>query len=214
MTRILVVEDSSTQAMELRYLLESAGFEVVIAHDGTSGFQRCKQLDVDAVLSDVLMPGMDGYELCKAIKADPETASLSVLLLTSLSEPMDIIHGLSCGADYFVTKPYDSAYLVGRVRHLLENRALRGERKTSPPSSVNVLLMGKQFTINAEKEQMLDLLLATVDEVLRSRQREFEARLNEQTLRESQGVLQSALDAFARQIAIVDARGKIRMFNA
>jgi len=214
MTRILVVEDSSTQAMELRYLLESAGFEVVIAHDGTSGFQRCKQLDVDAVLSDVLMPGMDGYELCKAIKADPETASLSVLLLTSLSEPMDIIHGLSCGADNFVTKPYDGAYLVGRVRHLLENRALRGERKTSPPSSVNVLLMGKQFTINAEKEQMLDLLLATFDEVLRSRQREFEARLNEQTLRESQGVLQSALDAFARQIAIVDARGKIRMFNA
>ena len=214
MTRILVVEDSSTQAMELKYLLESAGFEVVVAHDGTSGFERCKQLDVDAVLSDVLMPGMDGYELCKAIKADPETASLSVLLLTSLSEPMDIIHGLSCGADNFVTKPYDGAYLVGRVRHLLENRALRGARKISSPSSVDVLLMGKQFTINAEKEQMLDLLLATFEEVLRSRQREFEARLGEQTLRDSQSVLQSALDAFARQISIVDARGKIQMFNA
>src|SRR4051812_16692841 len=124
MKRILVVEDSPTQAMELESLLQSAGFEVVIAHDGSSGLERCKQLDLDVVLSDVLMPGMDGYELCKAIKADPQTASLSVLLLTSLSEPMDIIHGLSCGADNFVTKPYDGAYLIGRVRYLLENRAL------------------------------------------------------------------------------------------
>src|SRR5262245_61122766 len=101
MTRILVVEDSSTQAMELKYLLESAGFEAVIARDGRSGFERCKQLDVDAVLSDVLMPGMDGYELCKAIKANTDTATLPVMLLTSLSEPMDIINGLSCGADNF-----------------------------------------------------------------------------------------------------------------
>lgn len=212
MTRILVVEDSPTQAMELKYLLESAGFEVDIAGDGRNGFERCKQPGVDAVLSDILMPGMDGYELCKAVKAHPATASLPVLLLTSLSEPMDIINGLTCGADNFVTKPYDGAYLVSRVRRLLENRALRAERKAD--AGVNVLFMGKQFTIDSEKEQVLDLLLATFEEVQRSRQREFEARLKERTLRESQGVMQPVLDALARQIAIVDQSGSVMFVNA
>ena len=212
MTRILVVEDSPTQAAELQYLLESAGFEVDVARDGASGLERSKRLEVQVVLSDVVMPGMDGYELCKRIKGDPATAFLPVMLLTSFSEPMDIIRGLECGADNFLTKPYEGAYLIGRVRRLLENRALRGDRKVS--LGVDVLLMGKQFTVNSEKEQMLDLLLSTFEEVLRSRQREFEAKLNEQTLRESQRSLQSALDALARQIAIVDTRGNIQAINA
>jgi len=212
MTRILVVEDSPTQAIELQYLLESAGFNVDVARDGSSGFERCKELGIDVVLSDVVMPGMDGYELCKRIKDNPSTALLPVMLLTSLSDPMDIIRGLECGADNFLTKPYDGAYLIGRVRRLLENRALRGDRKVS--LGVDVLLMGKQFTINSEKEQMLDLLLSTFEEVLRSRQREFEAKLSEQTLRESQRFLQSALDALTRQIAIIDSHGNIQAINA
>ncbi|HEY3256759.1 MAG TPA: response regulator, partial [Polyangiaceae bacterium] len=212
MSQILVVEDSPTQAAELRTLLESAGFIVTIARDGTSGFERCKRLDVDVVLSDVVMPGMDGYELCKCIKGDPTTALLPVVLLTSLSDPMDIIRGLECGADNFLTKPYDGAYLIGRVRRLLENRALRGQRKVS--LGVDVLLMGKQFTINSEKEQIVDLLLSTFEEVLRSRQREFEAKLSERTLRDSQRSLQSALDALARQIVIIDDRGIIQTLNA
>jgi len=212
MTRILVVEDSPTQAMELRYLLESSGFEVEVACDGASGLERCMQLGVDAVLSDVVMPGMDGYELCKSLKGNPVTAVLPVMLLTSLSDPMDIIRGLECGADNFLTKPYDGAYLIGRVRRLLENCALRADRKVS--MGVDVLLMGKQFTINSEKEQVLDLLLSTFEEVLRSRQREFEAKLSEQTLRESQRFLQAVLDALARQIAIIDSRGNIQMVNA
>ena len=71
---------------------------------------------------------------------------------------------------------------------MLDNRAARGDRKVSV--GVEVILMGRQFTINSEKEQMLDLLLSTFEEVLRSRQREFEAKLNEETLRESHRFLQ------------------------
>ncbi|MET0795368.1 MAG: response regulator [Polyangiaceae bacterium] len=212
MTQILVVEDSPTQAIELQLLLESAGFQVDVARDGKAGLERCRASVVDVVLSDVVMPGMDGYELCKQIKADPKTAFVPVMLLTSLSDPMDIIRGLECGADNFLTKPYDGAYLIGRVRRLLENRAFRGDRKVS--LGVDVLLMGKQFTINSEKEQMLDLLLSTFEEVLRSRQREYEAKLSEQSLRESQRFLQSALDALSRQIAIIDSFGNIQAINA
>jgi signal transduction histidine kinase/DNA-binding response OmpR family regulator len=212
MTRILVVEDSPTQAIELQLLLEGAGFEVEVARDGERGLARCRAASFDVVLSDVVMPGMDGYELCRQIKADKATSLVPVMLLTSLSDPMDIIRGLECGADNFLTKPYDGVYLIGRVRRLLENRALRGDRKVS--LGVDVLLMGKQFTINSEKEQMLDLLLSTFEEVLRSRQREYEAKLSEQSLRESHRFLQSALNALSQQIAIVDQSGNIQAINS
>ncbi|MEO6603735.1 MAG: response regulator, partial [Polyangiaceae bacterium] len=212
MTRVLVVEDSPTQAVELQLLLESAGFHVDVARDGRAGLERCRTSSVDVVLSDVVMPGMDGYELCKQLKSDPKTVFVPVMLLTSLSDPMDIIRGLECGADNFLTKPYDGVYLIGRVRRLLENRAMRGDRKVS--MGVDVLLMGKQFTINSEKEQMLDLLLSTFEEVLRSRAREYEAKLSEQTLRESHRFLQSALDALSRQIAIIDSQGNVQAINA
>jgi two-component system, cell cycle sensor histidine kinase and response regulator CckA len=212
MTKLLVVEDSPTQAAELAFLLESEGFDVELARDGLSGLARCKQTTIDVVLSDVVMPELDGYELCRRLKADPETSRIPVILLTSLVDPMDIVRGLECGADNFITKPYDSAYLMGRLRRLLEDRALRGVRKFDV--GVEVLLMGKRFVINSDREQMLDLLISTFEEVLRSREREYEAKLSEETARESHRFLQSALDALSSQIALLDADGKIVAGNA
>src|ERR1700755_2469095 len=212
MTKILVVEDSATQAQELAWLLESEGFEVEVARDGGSGLARCKQGGIDVVLSDVVMPEIDGYELCKRLKGDPSTSGIPVILLTSLADPMDIVRGLECGADNFITKPYEGDYLLGRVRRLLDNISLRSRRKVD--IGVDVLLMGKKFTINSEREQILDLLISTFEEVLRSRQREYEAKLSEETLRESHRFLQSALDALCGHIAILDSSGKIIAANA
>ncbi|HMJ55282.1 MAG TPA: response regulator [Polyangiaceae bacterium] len=212
MKKLLVVEDSPTQAAELSMLLESQGFAVEVARDGASGLERCRSKRFDAVLSDVVMPEIDGYELCRRIKNDPEIDEVPVILLTSMADPMDIIRGLECGADNFITKPYDAEYLLGRVRRLLDNRAMRGTRKIA--MGVDILLMGKKLTINSEKEQILDLLISTFEEVLRARQREFEARLNEETARESQRLLQAALDALSAHIAILDKSGKIVAVNA
>jgi DNA-binding response OmpR family regulator len=183
MTTLLIVEDSATQAMELSLLLEAQGFQVNVAKDGLSGLDKCRRFNYDAVLSDVVMPGIDGYELCRRLKADAPTANVPVILLTSLADPLDIIRGLECGADNFITKPYEPTYLLERVRRLLENKALRHGRKIA--MGVDVMLMGKRFTINSEKEQMVDLLISTFEEVLRSRQREYEARLSEETVRVS-----------------------------
>jgi signal transduction histidine kinase/DNA-binding response OmpR family regulator len=202
MTSLLIVEDSATQATELSLLLESEGFECSIAKDGLSGLERCKKIAYDAVLSDVVMPGIDGYELCRQLKGNPKTANIPVILLTALTDPLDIIRGLECGADNFITKPYEPAYLLDRVRRLLENKAMRHSRKVAV--GVDVMLMGKRFTINSEKEQMVDLLISTFEEVLRSRQREYEAKLCEETVRESHRFLQLALDALSSQITIVD----------
>jgi DNA-binding response OmpR family regulator len=147
MTKVLVVEDSPTQAQSLALLLQSEGFEVELARDGETGFAHCKALSPDAVLSDVVMPGMDGYELCQKIKSDPHTASTPVILLTSLADPMDIVRGLECGADNFVRKPYDGKDLLGRLNRLLDNRSQRGNRRLTV--GVEVLIMGKKFTVNS-----------------------------------------------------------------
>jgi signal transduction histidine kinase len=212
MNKILIVEDSPTQAQSLALLLESEGFAVEVARDGNAGVAACKRAHVDVVLSDVVMPGIDGYELCRQIKTHGDTAGVPVILLTSLADPMDIVRGLECGADNFIRKPYDASYLISRVRRLIDNQAQRGSRKLT--MGVDVLIMGRKFTVNSEKEQMLDLLISTFEEVLRSREREYETRLREETVRESHRFLQSTLDALSAQIAIVDSHGTVMAVNA
>ena len=98
MTRILVVEDSRTQLEEIRQVLEDAGFTVDAAADGSLGLERLLQVPYDLVLSDVLMPGLSGYDLCRAAKTHPQTKYVPVVLLTQLTDPLDILRGLECGA--------------------------------------------------------------------------------------------------------------------
>jgi len=209
---ILLVDDDNDIIESMRTVLESKGYKVMVARDGNAGVAACKSMQVDVVLSDVVMPGIDGYELCRQIKTNGDTAGVPVILLTSLADPMDIVRGLECGADNFIRKPYDASYLISRVRRLIENQAQRGSRKLT--MGVDVLIMGRKFTVNSEKEQMLDLLISTFEEVLRSREREYETRLREETVRESHRFLQSTLDALSAQIAIVDSQGTVMAVNA
>src|SRR5665647_1875714 len=99
---------------------ESAGYEVELARSGEEGLAQFDAERCDAVVSDVVMPGaIDGYELCRRIKSSESGHATPVMLLTSLSSPMDIIHGLASGADNFLTKPYDATHLVERLKVLL-----------------------------------------------------------------------------------------------
>jgi PAS domain S-box-containing protein len=172
MSRILVVEDSRTQAEALRRVLENAGFEVAVAADGEQALGRIGANEFDLVLSDVLMPALDGFELCRRLKADPARRDVPVLLLTALTDPLDIIRGLECGADGFLTKPCPAEHLLGRVRGLLANRSLRHRGKLRV--GAEVLFMGHKVAINSEKEQILDLLVASFEDVIRTN-RELQA---------------------------------------
>jgi PAS domain S-box-containing protein len=177
MSRILVVEDSRTQAEALRGVLEAAGFAVTLAADGEQALgQLGPAAAFDLVLSDVLMPGLDGYQLCRRLKADPARRDVPVLLLTALTEPMDIIRGLECGADGFLTKPCPAEHLVARVRGLLANRALRHQGKLRV--GAEVLFMGRKVTISSDKEQILDLLIASFEDIIRTN-RELQASRSE-----------------------------------
>lgn len=185
-TRLLIVEDSPTQATALLALLESAGYDVGVAASGDEALAAFEAERWSVVISDIVMPGtIDGYELCRRIKASRH-GDTPVVLLTSLSDPLDIIRGLECGADHFLTKPYEPDHLLRRLGTLLATRATRGRAKLT--MGVSLVFMGREFTISSEREQILDLLVSTFEdavnqnkhlrhreEVLESTNRELEA---------------------------------------
>jgi DNA-binding response OmpR family regulator len=99
---ILVVEDSATQARQLAQLLETAGYRVRIAADGRAGLEEARRQPPTLIVTDIAMPHMDGFEMCKAMKKEEGLRDIPVILLTSLSSLYDVIKGLDCGADNFI----------------------------------------------------------------------------------------------------------------
>jgi signal transduction histidine kinase len=166
MAQILIAEDSPTQAARLIHALEARGFGVASAADGEQALALFAEADFDVVISDVMMPGMTGYELCRAIKHHAGKPPAPVILLTSLSEPMDVINGLECGADSFVRKPYESDELVARVDRVLANARKRRDDQLS--AGIDVVFMGSRFTITSDRTQILDLLISTFEETVRA----------------------------------------------
>jgi signal transduction histidine kinase len=166
--RILIVEDSATQAASLEAILQAQGFEVNTAPDGRAGLSAIRTFRPDLVVSDVVMPELSGFEMCKAIKADEELKFTPVILLTSLTDPMDIIAGLECGADNFITKPFEAEHLVRRVANLLASRDLRRDGRSQ--MSLQLSFMNNRYIITSEREQILDLLISTFEQAVRLNQ--------------------------------------------
>ena len=128
--RILVVDDQRTSAEMVAGLLRNLGYEIDIAHDGAEALRLVEARAPDLVLSDILMPGIDGYELCRRLRASPATALLPVILVTaSAEEQTERIKGVEAGADDFLAKPVNWPELFGRVRRLLQVKALQDEIK-------------------------------------------------------------------------------------
>lgn len=163
--RILVVEDSATQREMLCHTLETNGFEVAVASDGRDAWARLATIAPTLVVTDILMPQMDGYSLCRAMKAAPAFAAIPVVLLTSLSDPKDVIAALECGADGFIGKPFADDYLLARIRGVIANRDLPGRDKRE--RGVEIMHEGRAHLITAERQQILDLLLSVYDVAMR-----------------------------------------------
>jgi PAS domain S-box-containing protein/diguanylate cyclase (GGDEF)-like protein len=152
---ILVVEDSPTQAQHLARLLASEpGWRVRIAGDGSSALAEVALRRPHLVISDIAMPGMDGFTLCRTLKEDALTASLPVVLLTRLASLSDIVQALESGADSFVPKPFDGARLRERLRRILNDVALGMSDRPL------------EF-MAAERRQIYELLVATHAQALR-----------------------------------------------
>lgn len=163
-TQVLIVEDSLTQAEQLRYILEKEEYRVVVARNGVQALECARECAPTLVISDIVMPEMDGYELCRRIKTDSTLREIPVILLTSLSDPMAVFKALECGADHFITKPYSEDYLVNRVWYILTNRELR--RDTYLDMGIEVFFAGKKHRITAERVQIIDLLISAFESAL------------------------------------------------
>lgn len=140
-------------------MLSTKGFEVNLAGDGREALDRLQQSTPSLVLSDIEMPNMDGYELCRAIKADPKLRQVPVILLTSLNHPEDIVHGLNAGADQYLTKPVDLEALLTRVTSLLRT----GVSASPVEEAVEVEIGGRRHRVTSGREQTLRLLLSTFE---------------------------------------------------
>lgn len=122
---ILIVEDSPTQALQLKYILEQHRYRVSVASNGKEALVLLNEHIPHIVISDIIMPEMDGYELCQRIKEDDTLKDVAVILLTSLSDPRDVIRALECGADNFTTKPYHEQRLISCLEGILLNHNKR-----------------------------------------------------------------------------------------
>jgi two-component system sensor histidine kinase/response regulator len=164
--RILVVEDSRTQAEALRMQLAASGYEVHVARSGLEALAELRRWQADLVISDVIMPEMTGLELCREIRTDVALRDLPFILLTSLVDPLDVVRGLECGADNYVTKPYDLDQLLDRIERTLESRARRAA--LGPTDAIEITIHGSTFTIRSTRAQVLDVLVSSFEDVVRA----------------------------------------------
>ncbi len=159
---ILIVEDSPTQMLKLRHVLERHGYTVLTAaRDGEEALAALAAHRPTLVITDINMPGMDGYELCRRIKDDPTMREIPVILLTSLADPKDILGGLECGADNFIVKPYDDEFLLSRIQYVLANLELR--RQAGGKQATEIYFAGHKYQLTSDRIHSIDLLLSTYE---------------------------------------------------
>jgi PAS domain S-box-containing protein len=154
---ILVAEDSATQAIQIKHLLENNGYKVIVTSDGKNAVNSLKKNKPALVISDIVMPEINGYELCKSIKSNIETSQIPVILLTRLKDPEEIIEGLSCGADSFITKPYVDSYLLSHIEKLLSEETSPDSKKVE--FGTEIIFRGKKHFIQAEQQNVIKLML-------------------------------------------------------
>jgi pilus assembly protein CpaE len=132
--RILVVDDDDTTARLIEVLLSEAGYRVTVAPSGELAFEDAERHPPDLAILDVMLPGMDGYTLCRMLRQSPPTRSLPILMLTAQGDTEDKLAGFDAGADVYLTKPFAPAELVYRIRGLLGRGQIAPPRAPQPKS--------------------------------------------------------------------------------
>jgi two-component system, sensor histidine kinase and response regulator len=198
---ILIAEDSQTQAEKLSHCLNTRGYAVTVTKNGKQALAAAAQRKPSMVITDVVMPEMDGYTLCKELKSSPELKDVPVVLLTSLSRAQDIMKGLECGADSFVRKPYDDTYLVSRVEYILTNVELRKSERLQV--GVRLQFGGQSHFITAEKQQILDLLISSYEGAVQINE---ELEVKQQELLEAKETLEARVAVRTTELARANER--------
>lgn len=167
---IVIAEDSAIQSKKLEDLLARNNYNVMAARNGIEAISLIRSKKTDLIISDIVMPEMDGYTLCKKIKQDSSLSFIPVVLISSMNSSQDIIKGIESGVDYYLTKPYDDDYLLDRIGFVLSGVSipLNG---ASPMAYPSVFDHAKEDAHNSpitilNKQKLINLLICTYENSL------------------------------------------------
>jgi DNA-binding response OmpR family regulator len=149
---VLIIEDEPSLQEILTYNLESRGYQVLVFDDGTAGLEGVRKHVPDIVLLDIMLPGMDGFEVCRHIRSDPIIKHLPVLMMTARGEEIDQLVGFQMGADDYVTKPFKMRILLERIKSLLRRSEGSTNDESGRLSSDGIVLDRIQFKVTVGGE--------------------------------------------------------------
>jgi len=147
MAKLLIIEDERDIVQALEYNLKKEGFAVSKAYDGIQGLKLIKELSPDLIILDLMLPGVDGLEICRQVKKDPKTENLPVIMLTAKGAEADKVVGLEVGADDYIVKPFSMRELIARVRAVLK-------RYGKKPKELKPILKFADLSIDAERHEV------------------------------------------------------------
>ncbi len=159
---ILLIEDQEKLADNVRQFLELEHYVVTVAHDGKEGFEKAMTQDVDLLILDINLPGMDGYVICSMLRQNKK--NMPILMLTARTKQQEVVHGLNIGADDYLTKPFDLEELLARVRALLRRQ---GEKQptltvgniTVDTNTQDVFKKGKKVALSPKEYALVEFLM-------------------------------------------------------
>ena len=172
--KILIIEDEKDIVKMLEYNLKKEGFVTVASRDGEAALAAARKELPDLILLDIMLPGMDGLEVCKSLKGDRKTARIPVIMLTAKSQESDKIVGLELGADDYVTKPFSPRELIARIKAVIR----RGKAAAEPKelfsagglavdyAKISVSVKGKPVELTSKEFELLKALIAAKGRVL------------------------------------------------
>lgn len=155
---ILIVEDSNTQALLLKNNLEKYQISTRIAKDGVEALEQLKISQPNLIISDIEMPRMNGYDFCRQVKADQSFKNIPIILLTNLTDALDVIKGMECGADSFLTKPCEINLLLSTIQNVTKNSKIQNNYKKE---KLEFFFGGQTHKLDVNEVQITQLLLST-----------------------------------------------------
>lgn len=172
--KILIVEDEKDIVKMLDYNLKKEGFRTLSAYDGEDALDLANREHPDLIILDLMLPGMDGLEVCKVLKKENKTATISIIMLTAKSQESDKVVGLELGADDYITKPFSPRELIARIKAVL--RRARDKEKLPEVlkigdlsidfSKIQVSVKGKPIELTSKEFELLKILIKTKGRVL------------------------------------------------
>ncbi|HEY9671353.1 MAG TPA: response regulator [Waterburya sp.] len=165
-SKLLIVDDNPTNLSLLFEYLTHADFKVFVALDGETAIEQIEQTQPDLILLDVMMPGIDGFEVCRQLKANPSTQEIPVIFMTALSDTLDKVHGFNVGAVDYITKPFQQEEVLSRVKTHLKIRNLQQQLQERNESLLRSQVQERQKTL--ELEQALQTLQKTQSQLIQA----------------------------------------------